>query len=152
MKETFEEILIPGAVYNEILRGREFASPEFPVIEEAVKDGWVKIVQLKRAKLGDSQVVNLGVGEKEAIALVLRQQRSSEKNWLIMDDELASKTARSFGLNVRAVSYLPIYWTKEGIVKSAEAVELLDNLVKEGYRLSPRDYVAIKELILVGVE
>ncbi|MHB2037091.1 MAG: hypothetical protein ACYCPW_10175 [Nitrososphaerales archaeon] len=141
MKETFEEILIPEAVHGEILKGKDFESSDVPVIEQAITDGWIKISKTK-AKL--EFLKELGAGERQAITLAMHQRES----WLLMDDEIASRTARSMGLSVHATSYLPIYWTRKGVLKSSKALEMLDDLTREGYRLSSKDYVRIKERIL----
>jgi predicted nucleic acid-binding protein len=44
MRNTFEEILVPNAVYQEILKGKEIGSPDVPVIEEAVREGWIRVM------------------------------------------------------------------------------------------------------------
>lgn len=131
ISDIFEEILIPEAVHEEILKGKEFGSPDIPVIERAITDGWIKISKT-RSKLELPEV--LGVGERQAITLATHQRES----WLLMDDELTSRTAQSMGLSVRVVSYLPIYWARKGVMKSSEALEMLDDLTREGYRLSSR--------------
>ena len=76
------------------------------------------------------------------------QKESAVMDWLLMDDEIAGKTARSLGLSVRAASYLPIYWTNRQKIEPLKALKLLDDLVGSGYRLSSKDYVVIKNLIL----
>lgn len=143
LRKTFEEILVPGAVYREILKGREINSPEVSVIEKAVFEGWVKIVEVASIP-PPTLPENLGRGEKEAIALV--EQLNTE--WLLMDDRVASRTARLRGLPARSVAYLLIYWRLKKKLRHDEATLLLDDLVKSGYYLSSKDYLAIKELII----
>ena len=76
------------------------------------------------------------------------QSKGKGATWLLMDDEIASKTARSLGLVVRAASYLPIYWTRKGVIEPSQALDMIDDLIREGYRLSTAHYVAIKEYVL----
>jgi len=140
-QNTFQEISIPEAVYKEILKGRGIQSPDVPIIEKAVSHGWVKVVKVTSLpKLPE----NLGSGEREAIAL-MEQLRA---DWLLMDDLVASTTARLRGLPVRPIAYLLIYWRRKNIISQDEATKLLDDLVKSGYYLSSRDYLSIKELII----
>lgn len=142
MKETFKEILIPEAVFKEIAKGREIESPDVPVIERAVNEGWIKVRKVEqKPRLPDS----LGEGEKEAIALMQKEKAK----WLLMDDKVASTTAKLMGLKVRPTVYLLIYWTRKGVTNASQASEMLDRMVKVGYRLSSEDYIAIKELIEV---
>lgn len=139
-KETFQEVYIPQAVYNEILKGGEIQSPDVPFVERAISDGWIKVVKVKALpKLPN----NLGQGEKEAIAL--REQLKTD--WLLVDDRVASTTARLRGLPVRSIAYLLIYWKRKGKINQAEATKLLDELIKSGYYLSSKDYVNIKETL-----
>lgn len=140
LKETFEEIDIPEAVYIEILRGREIQSPDVPVVEGAISDGWIRVVKVKAIpRLPE----NLGKGEREAIALM----EQLKADWLLIDDQVASITARLRGLRVRSITYLLTYWKRKGKISQAQATKLLDDLVKSGYYLSSKDYVNIKELI-----
>lgn len=141
MKETFTEIVIPTAVHEEILKGREIGSTDVPVIESSIKEGWMRVA---RAPAITGLPDNLGRGEKEAIAL-MRKERA---DWLLMDDLVASRTAKLMWIEVRPVVYLLVYWTRKGLTRKDEAVELLDELVNAGYRLSARDYLAIKEMVL----
>ena len=150
MKLTFEKILIPEAVLAEILRGKEFGSSDIPEIERAMDANWIRLTRVERGRRKNfmSRSNNLGEGESEAIALMLQIKSKKERaDWLLMDDEVPAKTARSLGLTVRPVSYLPIYWAQKGYLSSLEAVNFLDDLVRTGYRLSPRDYITIKDII-----
>lgn len=110
------------------------------MVEDAIFDGWIKVVKVKAIpRLPE----NLGKGEKEAIALM----EQLKVDWLLLDDQVASITARLRGLRVRSITYLLIYWKRKGKISQAQATKLLDDLVKSGYYLSSKDYVNIKELI-----
>lgn len=140
LKETFKEVYIPQAVYHEILKGREIQSPDIPLVERAISDGWIKIVEVQAVpKLPN----NLGQGEKEAIALT----EQLKINWVLIDDRVASTTARLRGLEVRSIAYLLIYLKRKGKINQTQAINLLDDLIKSGYYLSSRDYVNIKEIL-----
>jgi predicted nucleic acid-binding protein len=145
MKQTFDEILIPEAVYQEILQGKEIGSPDVPVVEEEVTKGWIKVRKVKaRLRLPE----NLGRGEKEATSLM----RESDTDWLLIDDRVASTAARLIGVKTRSTAYLLIYWTRKGVIAPDEALELLDSLVGVGYHLSLRDYLSIKKRITAPTE
>ncbi|MHB8567603.1 MAG: hypothetical protein ACYC7D_13515 [Nitrososphaerales archaeon] len=60
MHRTFELILIPEAVYKEILRGKDFGSSDVPVIEIAIAKGWIEI--RKQSARRTSSFENLGEG------------------------------------------------------------------------------------------
>jgi predicted nucleic acid-binding protein len=140
MKQTFSEIIIPEAVYREILKGREIGSPDVPVVEEEIAKGWIKV---KKVKAQLSLPENLGSGEKEAISLM----QESEADWLLIDDRVASTTARLRGMKTRSTVYLLIFWKRREMLGEAEALRLLDSLVGTGYHLNSRDYIFIKKHI-----
>jgi len=141
MRQTFKEILIPEAVYQEILKGREIGSSDVPVVEEGITKAWIKVRKV-RTRL--HLPVNLGIGEIEAMSLM----RESRADWLLMDDRVASTTARLMGLRTRSSTYLLIFWKRKGMISQDEALELLDGLIGAGYRLSSKDYLSIKKYIL----
>ena len=141
MMNTFDLVLIPEAVHEEILRGLESNSIDVPVIQKAITEKWIRVKKV--TKMVSQLPHNLGKGEREAISLM----QSEKADWLLVDDELASKTARLLGLNVRSSGYLLIYWTKKGVIKESKALTLLDELVESGYRLSAKHYITIKQLI-----
>ncbi len=149
LNKTFDEIHIPEAVYKEILRGREIESPDIPVIERTIEQGWIKIWKIEKSEQV-SLPENLGEGEKEAITLMMQKEKGKNEplDWiLLMDDKVASTTAKLMNLTVRPAIYLLIYWTKKNVTKPAQALEMLDDIVDAGYRLSSEDYIAVKELI-----
>jgi predicted nucleic acid-binding protein len=86
---------------------------------------------------------NLGAGEREAISLMAR----AEADWLLMDDQVASTTARLLGLRVRSLAYLVVYLVARGVLGDDEGSALLDDLVDSGYYLGSRDYLTIKKLL-----
>jgi predicted nucleic acid-binding protein len=145
MRDTFQEILIPRAALDEILKGKEIGSSDVPVIQEGIREGWIVVLNI-RAKSKMNFPDDLGEGEKETITLALKLGRKVD--WLLMDDELAAERARSLGLVVRPASYLPIHWRINGVLKSSKALEMLNELVQGGYRLNTKDYVEIRNIIL----
>ncbi len=101
---TFKEVLIPEAVLKEILKGRQMGSLDVPLIESVIEEGWIKVRKLKDKP--KSLLDYLGEGEKEAITLMKSEK---EADWLLMDDEIASRAARLMNINVRPAVYLLIY-------------------------------------------
>lgn len=140
LEKAFEEILVPEAVHAEILAGKEIQSPDVPVILGAISKGWIKIT---RGINASGLPGNLGAGEKEAICLMIQVRA----DWLLMDDQVASTTARLLGLPVRSLSFLIVYLVAKRLIKASEGTMLLDDLVDSGYYLGPSDYLWIKKLL-----
>jgi predicted nucleic acid-binding protein len=150
MMHTFEMIFIPEAVLAEILRGKTSGALDVPEIEKAIDANWIRLRKVERGRRKNfmRESSNLGKRESEAIALMLQLRNRKERiDWLLMDDEIATKTALSVGMTVRPVSFLPIYWRRKGDLSALDAINALDDLVRTGYRLASREYIAIKDSI-----
>jgi len=141
MEATFEELLIPNAVYQEILKGKEKLRRDVPVILAAIEEGWIRV----RRSVGTIEPLQgfLGEGEKEAINLMIKERA----DWLLIDDKLALNIARTLGLNARYSVYLLPFWVRGKTLARSKALEILDQLVETGYYLRPTDYMAVRKLI-----
>jgi predicted nucleic acid-binding protein len=141
MRATFEELLVPGAVYQEILKGRPKSRSDVPIITTAIQEGWIKV--RKDVKIVEQFQIYLGEGEKEAINLMLEEK----SDWLLMDDKLSVNIARAMGLNARYSVYLLPFWVRRKMVDKSKALEMLDLLVQSGYDLRTADYIVMRKLI-----
>lgn len=66
LKDLFAKIIIPEAVYNEIINLPEKYILERQILEDAIKDRWIIISKVSQLKLSE---LKLGKGEIEAINL-----------------------------------------------------------------------------------
>ena len=128
-QSLYNSIIIPPRVYEEI----EVSSkkPGARAVSEAINEGWIKIVELKRES--DSALLRLMVdtGEAESIQLALEQ----DAGLLIIDDKKGRKIARSRGIRVIGTGGILIYAKKAGLLGKVSPV--LKELASVGYRLSP---------------
>jgi predicted nucleic acid-binding protein len=141
MKDTFQELLISEAVFQEILSRKDKSRHDVPIIISAIDEGWIKV--RKGIRIVEPLPSYLGKGEKETINLMLKERL----DWLLMDDKLARNVARSVGLNPRYSVYLLPFWIRKDIISKSKAHEMLDQLIKTGYNLKSTHYLAVRELI-----
>ncbi len=144
MKDTFEEILIPEAIFQKILRGKSKSRGHDVPLMTGIDESWIKVRKGVRAV--EPLPNYLGEGEKQAINLMLRDR----SDWLVMDDKLAINVARMMGLNARYSIYLLLFWVKRSMLSKSKAIEMLDQLVQTGYYLRSADYLAVRGLIQEG--
>ena len=129
LKELYEAISIPEAVYQEIaLEGKNrFGCNE---TQRAVEDGWIKRRKAKDSIAVLSLLEHLHRGEAEAI--VLAKEFSS--NLILLDDPKARATASHMGLErIGTIGILQLV-LKQGILKDIK--EDIDNLIEKGFRIS----------------
>lgn len=127
LKKLFSRIYIPNSVKEEILIEEK---PGFTVIDKAIKEGWIKIKDLKK-----SMNLGLGEGEQDAISLALELKES-----LIIDDAVGIKVARSLNIETFRTTTLILMAVKKKIFTKKQAVELINKLLNAGYYIAPKYY------------
>ena len=126
LKKLFQIILIPKSVYEEVVtRGKDKGFPDAEVVERAVKDGWIKVVEVQTEKEFDE----IERGEAEAIELALKESLD-----LLVDDSTARVISSSLG--VRPIGTLRVLYlaVKNGLISNAK--KTLNLMIKEGFRIS----------------
>jgi uncharacterized protein len=134
LKELFGSVLIPPAVYREVVQqGHGF--PVKGAVEAALGD-WLSVQTIQ----DPGQVTEIGrtgrldAGESEAI--VLAQECHADR--LLLDDQRGVRYARGAGI---AVTRTPVIYGEaklRGWIPSVQ--EKLDALRKLGFRLKDQDY------------
>ncbi len=119
LKELFGTVSIPVAVAEELLQTQE----EF--IDEALKQEWINIVSLTNRDLFNQLLLELDLGESEAIALAFESQAS----YLLIDERKGTAVARSLNLNTTGVLGVLLYAKDKGIIPEVKGY--LDRLITE---------------------
>ncbi|TGO01899.1 hypothetical protein PN36_34640 [Candidatus Thiomargarita nelsonii] len=126
--ELFKQVIIPIAVYEELLAGLKNDNPlkktECIVVETVVLS----------SRLNNLLTI-LDKGEAEAIELAVEKQLP-----LIIDEKKGRKVAQRLGLVVTGLAGLLILAVERNILTSKQAKNLLDAAVQDGYRLSEKLY------------
>lgn len=90
LKSLFAEVIIPQAVYSETV---ESGFPNSEPIANAIKAGWLKVKSVQ--EIPESIPLELDAGEREAISLALREQKTR----VVLDEKKARKVAQALNLN-----------------------------------------------------
>jgi hypothetical protein len=132
----FGRVLIPGAVYRELLQLSEHG---YPIAETLLTD-WIEIREIAGATQPPLHAL-LGAGETEAILLA----ESVEADWLVLDEKEGRAVAEQRGLSV--IGLVGILLKAKQIGQVASVKEWLDLLVvKAGFWVSPAFYRKALEL------
>lgn len=132
------EAHIPGSVYEEVVtRGLELGFGDALVVKQAVKEGWIRIVDLDTdmefADLVSDGAKELHRGEAEALSLA-----RSTGNMFIVDDSSARALASAFGVKARGTLYVLLLGLRRGLISEREAKDSLSHMVALGMRIDPR--------------
>jgi len=126
LKRLFHTVLIPKSVYEEVVvEGKRKGFVDAEIVEKAVKDGWIKVVEFDEIERG----------EAEAIELALRKSLN-----LLVDDSTARVIASSLG--IKPIGSLRVLYlaVKNGLISKDVARKTLNLMINKGFRLSIEVY------------
>ncbi len=130
LKRLFGHIIITDAVKEEVLIEDK---PGYSLISQAIKSGWIKIENPKKdGELG------LGRGENSAINLA-----KEKKDKLIIDDAFGIKAVKGLNLEFIRTTTVVFIAVEKSIINKKEAVSIINNLIENGYYISPKYYAEI---------
>jgi len=140
LEKLYPEILIPEAVHEEVVeRGLEKGYEDAKIIKKALEEEWIRVYKTSTQFTDKVETVEkrldieLGSGEREAIALALEKKIST----FLTNDEDAYHIGKVLGLEPRGVLYLLLNGVKEGHHNKEKAKESLREMLEEGFWLSP---------------
>lgn len=129
LKELFNEILIPKAVYKEITETSRNFNKEKEIFENEIKNNWIKIKEIKSLKFPK---LNLGKGETEAINLCLE----TNSPLLLIDDKRGRNVAKSFKIEILGILGIFALMYKKNLKEKQYLIDNLDLLLKSGFYYS----------------
>jgi len=131
LKSKFSEILVPQAVWQEVV----FEGMGKPGAKEVEQTEWIKVKDIKDKLLVTSLAQHLDDGESEAIALALE----IGADLLLLDERDARETAEAFGLDVLGTIGMLIWAKRKGQIPNLKAE--LDRLINiAGFWISKELY------------
>lgn len=129
LKEIFEQIHIPEAVYKEVVIAGE-AEPGDKETKAGIEDGWIKKERVKDTISVIALASILGQGEAEAIILA----KETDTDYLLIDEVTAREEAGLMGVEVMGtLGILDLAFKKRFIDKKKPIV---DELKEKGFRIS----------------
>ncbi|MDA3941129.1 MAG: DUF3368 domain-containing protein [Spirochaetia bacterium] len=136
LKEIFDEVLIPGAVYDELKLSDD--RPGSKLLNIAVNQGkWIKVYKVDT--LNSKLMLILDMGEAEAIIL------AKKRGLIILVDEIKGrKVAKKESLDIIGTGRFIIAAKQKGIIQNV--TDIIDELNKSGYRLSTKLCNKIKSI------
>ncbi len=133
LKDLFEEVMIPGAVYREcVIDGKDREDAR-----KITNAAWIRATDIKNIELKKALNTFLDEGESEAIALALQEAA----DLILLDDYEAREFARVYALKTTGTIGILLKAKYEGKISSLG--EMLDKLRKTGFWLNDDLYYKI---------
>lgn len=129
LRNLFENILIPEAVYKEVVKGEWMAGSD-----EVEKAKWIKTQKIQNKIMLKSLLQDLHDGEAEAIVLATEKKA----DFILLDESTARLKAKSLGLMVIGILGILIESKKRKLIP--EIKPLLNQLKSSGFWLSESVY------------
>ena len=133
LREIAETILIPEAVYEEVVRVGQ-NRPGSVAVGQAL---WIVRRQVNDRAAVSRLREQTGPGEAEAIVLA----REAQADAVVLDDATARRVAEAEGLKVVGLLGLVLHAKERGVVKSVKP--LLDQMISAGFFVDDALYRAI---------
>lgn len=131
LKHVFREVLTPRAVYEEVcMKGRELIGER--ELLEAVKDGVIIVKDVKNRLLVNALLDPLAIGEAETITLTVEERA----DYIVIDDKLARRRARSMGLSVIGTLGVLRLMYDVKLMDKRQILKALEKLKETGFRIS----------------
>ena len=124
------QVIIPKQVQEEILKGGLSGKEDSYKIESLVNTNKIKVEEINISKELEKQ--SLGAGEKAAISLAM----SKKINLIMLDERKARRVAKFYKLTPRGTIGILTEALKKNKISKKEFKELVQKLIKEGYRIS----------------
>jgi len=140
VKDVFERVSVPEAVFNEaVVQGKALNISDASIIERLV-GAWIIRERVRPEVDAEYRFLDtntrMGLGEKEAIKLC--KQLSAD--YFIVDDREARRVSRILNIRPIGTCGIIVQSYRQGSTTRGEAVQIVDDLVKAGFRLDPTVY------------
>ena len=136
LKRIFTDVLIPVEVFNEVVvNGKEERHFDAFLVERSIEEGWIKVRKIKVEK----ELMEFGIDKGEAEAISLAKSLGCA---ILIDQTHARIAAKALGLNPRGTIFVLLAVLQKKYLTYEEYQELLEELVKAGFRMSDEVYLA----------
>jgi len=138
------DVVIPREVKREVVDvGKERGYSDAFLVEEAIKDGWIKVIEVNVNRKFAEIAKLAGLHEAE-ICVVYYAYKN--KVVALLDEDPARVFARGLGVNVKGSLGLLIEGLKEGLITYQEALKGLDKLADVMYLSSSVYKLVLREI------
>lgn len=133
LRDLYGEISIPNAVFEEIK-----SEPAYTEVCNA--SAWINVVSVDTSDKKNMLSSRLHAGEVE----VIQYAGDSSADLVVLDDQLARKTARFLGLTITGTMGILIKAKEKGYIQAVKPI--MEKLIQNGLFISPEVQAAVLKL------
>ena len=121
-------------------KGKAAGAPEAPLLEDLFQSGAIKLKEPRNKKLIERLHEVKGLSEADIRVLALARECDATA---IVDDAMAGKTAKTFGIAYAGTPYLLSRAFLQGLISRQETRKAVDDMISAGWRCGIEDYQRI---------
>ncbi len=145
LEELKNEKLTSPHVKREVVdEGKRKGVPDAIILEKMFKNKVFKVVETKNKEFLASVLETKGLHITDAEVLAIAKERDGIA---VIDDEVARKTARIYGISYVGTPYILMRAVFQGLVTKERAKQAINEMVFAGWRCSVESYAKIMEAI-----
>jgi len=138
----FEKLTSPGVKHEVVDEGKRKGVPDAVVLDRLFAMGVFKVCQPRDKKFLDRLLETRGLHVADAEVLALAREHSG---LAVVDDEVARKTAKVYGVGYVGSPYVLMRAAREGLVSKAQTKQAVGDMVSAGWRCNVESYAKIME-------
>ena len=128
--EVTNDILIPGQIHKETIRGKEKGYRDAFYREELVKEGRVRVVKVKKEKITEIMKESGMRNEADASVIALALDKNG---FVFTEDPHIFNCCLLYGINSAKTSNLIVFLVEQNLLEKERALEILRMLGIRGY-------------------
>jgi len=139
-----EKLASPHVKREVVDEGKRKGVPDAIILEKMFKNNVFKVIEAKNKKFLASLLETRGLHITDAEVLAIAKECDGIA---VMDDEVARKTARIYGISYVGTPYILMRAVFQGLVTKERAKQAINEMIFVGWRCSVESYAKIMNAI-----
>lgn len=137
--------LVPEPIHEEVVtRGLEEDYTDARRLEQAIDEGVLEIATVPDSETFDRLLRNDRLSNADAAVLAIADHHDGTA---VMDEQYGRDVAETEGISTRGTAYLVLWLLKEEHLTGAEAGDIIDAMLDEGWYCAPDLYKSMQRKI-----
>jgi len=139
-----EKLTSPLVKREVVDEGKRKGVPDAIVLDKLLANGVFKVCQPNDKKFLARLIETRGLHLTDAEVLALAHEH---EGIAVIDDEVARKTAKVYGVDYAGSTYVLMRAVCEGLISKAKAKQAINDMVSAGWRCNVESYAKIMEVL-----
>jgi predicted nucleic acid-binding protein len=139
-----EKLTAPHVKMEVVDKGKRKGIPDAIILEKMFLNGTFKIIEPKNKSFLESLLQTRGLHVTDAEVLAIAKERSGIA---VIDDEVARKTAKIYGIPYVGTPYILIKAVFQGLITKGRAKQAVNEIIFAGWRCIVETYAKIMDVM-----